>query len=179
MTDAEAANINRLLVAISDATGIPLETTVTWKQYPASYGSGNGVRLSRSAFANYRGVLGHQHVCDNDHGDPGNLPIAKILGAHRDTQQPPSRGIQRPPVVQPAPASKGLNVKTIDLRNASSTNLVKGDGVKPLQRLLGIGADGLAGGGTRAALGAAQKRCGETVDYIFGPATAEALLSGK
>ena len=97
MTDAEAANINRLLVAIFDATGIPLETTVTWKQYPASYGPGNGVRLSRSAFANYRGVLGHQHVCDNDHGDPGNLPIAKILGAHRDTPQP-SRGITRPPV---------------------------------------------------------------------------------
>jgi len=95
-------------------------------------------------------------------------------------QTAPSRDEIRTPVTQPAkpaPASKGLNVKTIDLRDVNP--LVKGAGVKPLQRLLGVTADGLAGKSTRAALGNAQKRCGETVDYIFGPNTAEALLAGK
>jgi len=180
MSDAEAANIRALLDAIHAATGIPLTSSVSFKQYPGSYGA-NGVRLSRSAFAGYKGVLGHQHVPDNDHGDPGNLPLSKILATHADTA--PSRGETRPPVTQPvkaAPkptATKGLNVKTIDLRDVNP--LVKGAGIKPLQRLLGVTADGLGGSGTRTALGNAQKRCGLPVDYIFGPDTAEALLAGK
>lgn len=84
------------------------------------------------------------------------------------------------PAPKPKPTPKpagGLDVKLIDLRDVSP--LVRGAGVKPLQRLLGVPADGLGGPGTRAALGAAQRRCGLTVDYVFGPATAEALLAGK
>ena len=84
------------------------------------------------------------------------------------------------PAPKPAPkpsTSKGLDVKLIDLRDVSP--YVTGRNIKPLQRLLGVPADGLAGPGTRAALGAAQRRCGLAVDYIFGPNTAEALLAGK
>jgi peptidoglycan hydrolase-like protein with peptidoglycan-binding domain len=82
------------------------------------------------------------------------------------------------PKPKPAPApSKGLNVKLIDLRDVSP--YVTGPNIKPLQRLLGVPADGLAGPGTRAALGAAQRRARLAVDYIFGPNTAEALLAGK
>ena len=132
------------------------------------------------------------HSCPDPEGKEGQGPrsnaraeiIARANATARPTETAPSRGETRPPIVQPVKAtpqttaSKGLNVKTIDLRNANKA-LVKGAGVKPLQRLLGVTADGLGGSGTRTALGNAQKRCGETVDYIFGPATAEALLSGK
>lgn len=74
--------------------------------------------------------------------------------------------------------TKGLTVRLIDLRTAHRT-LVKGAGVRPLQRLLTVPADGLAGPATRTALAAAQRRAGLPVDYIFGPTTAEALLAGK
>lgn len=85
----------------------------------------------------------------------------------------------------PRPASsrattKGPNVKIIDLRRAGSGSaLVRGPGVAPMQRLLRVTADGLAGPKTRRALGAAQKRAGVAVDYMWGPATAAALLAGK
>jgi len=162
MTDAEAANINRLLVAISDATGIPLETTVTWKQYPGSYGKGNGTRLSRASFASYRGVLGHQHVPDNDHGDPGDLPIAKILGAHRDTPQP-SRGITRPPVVAPVKPTSGT--LTVDGKLGPAT-------YRALQRWAGVTADGVMGPATRKAV---QRKVGVPADGVWGPQTWRAI----
>src|SRR5215471_17719630 len=47
---------------------------------PSSYGTSNGVRLSGSAWNAYKGILGHQHVPENDHGDPGDINIAAIMG---------------------------------------------------------------------------------------------------
>jgi peptidoglycan hydrolase-like protein with peptidoglycan-binding domain len=124
------------------------------------------------------------HSCPDPQGKEGSGPRSKaradIIARANATNPPPAKPGPTPaPAPKPvAPASKGLNVNTIDLRNAGTT-LVKGAGIKPLQRLLGVTADGLAGSGTRAALIAAQKRCGLTADAIFGPATAEALLAGK
>src|SRR5207247_10543779 len=60
--------------------GIPLATTVSWLPYPASYGA-NGVRLDPAGFTAYAGHLGHQHAPGNDHGDPGQLDVARIVGA--------------------------------------------------------------------------------------------------
>lgn len=62
--DSEWAYLAKLLVAISDETGIPLTSDVQW----------NGpVRLDGQAFYEYEGVLGHMNVPDNDHTDPGNI----------------------------------------------------------------------------------------------------------
>jgi hypothetical protein len=63
-----------------DQHGVPLTSSVTFKAYPGSYGA-NGVRMSGSQWNNYTGHCGHQHVPENDHGDPGALPIAAILAA--------------------------------------------------------------------------------------------------
>jgi hypothetical protein len=104
---------------------------------------------------------------------PGTLPVTTIRERVRVALAAPPL----PPAPKPVVPTKGLNVKLIDLRDVSP--YVTGPGVKPLQRLLGIPADGLAGPSTRAALVAAQKRCGLTADAIFGPSTAEALLAGK
>lgn len=60
--------------------GVPLTSGVTFKAYPGSYGS-NGVRMSNSKWLGYRGHCGHQHVPENDHGDPGAFPMAAILAA--------------------------------------------------------------------------------------------------
>ncbi|WP_407563299.1 hypothetical protein [Streptomyces sp. 184] len=58
--------------------GVPLKSGLTFKPYPASYGS-NGVRLSGSQWRSFYGHCGHQHVPENDHGDPGAFPMAPIL----------------------------------------------------------------------------------------------------
>lgn len=71
--------LGALCADIAAACGIPLDTAVSWKPYPGSYGTSASQRLSPSAWKSYRGVLGHQHVPENDHGDPGNIDIQAIL----------------------------------------------------------------------------------------------------
>ncbi|MFD3574781.1 LysM peptidoglycan-binding domain-containing protein [Streptomyces sp. NPDC058644] len=66
-----------------DKHGLPMQSSVTWKAYKkgqvgGSYGA-NGVRLSAAAWTRYYGWLGHQHVPENSHGDPGNLDFAHVL----------------------------------------------------------------------------------------------------
>ena len=66
---------------ICAATGVPVVSTVTWAAYPGSYGRAAPQRLPAAAWSAYRGVLGHQHVPENSHGDPGAIPIAVVLAA--------------------------------------------------------------------------------------------------
>lgn len=62
--DTEWAYLAKLLVAISDETGIPLTSDLDWS---------TPNRMDASAFKEYQGVVGHRHVPDNDHTDPGNI----------------------------------------------------------------------------------------------------------
>lgn len=79
--DAVLADLYRKVIApTSTALGIPL-TALTFEAYPASAGADNGVRLSGPAWVTYTGWLGHQHVPENDHGDPGAFPWARMLQA--------------------------------------------------------------------------------------------------
>lgn len=62
------------------AHGVPLTSGVTFKAYPASYGTGNGVRMTDSQWLTFKGHCGHQHVpSGNVHGDPGAFPMTAIL----------------------------------------------------------------------------------------------------
>lgn len=62
--------------------GVPLSCDVTFKAYPDSYGTGNGVRMSDAKWLSYKGHCGHQHVpSGNVHGDPGLFPMQTILTA--------------------------------------------------------------------------------------------------
>ncbi|MGW3195203.1 glycoside hydrolase family 25 protein [Streptomyces sp. NPDC001118] len=72
-----------------DQHGVPLTSGLTWKPYPASYGN-NGVRMSTAAWSAFSGHCGHQHVPENDHGDPGQFPIAAILAAQPTPTTAPS-----------------------------------------------------------------------------------------
>jgi hypothetical protein len=74
--------------------GVPLTSGVTFKAYPSSYGA-SSVRMSNTAWNNYRGHCGHQHVPENDHGDPGALPMAAILAR--------AKGETTPSTPKPAP----------------------------------------------------------------------------
>jgi hypothetical protein len=70
-----------LIKPLSDAAGIPLRAQ-PFQSYPASYGARgqtNTVRLSGGSFDDYSGWLGHQHVPENVHGDPGAFPWARMM----------------------------------------------------------------------------------------------------
>lgn len=62
------------------AHGVPLSSGLTFKAYPSSYGN-SSVRMSAARWNAFKGHCGHQHVPENDHGDPGEFPMAAILTA--------------------------------------------------------------------------------------------------
>ncbi|MBR0482967.1 C39 family peptidase [Candidatus Saccharibacteria bacterium] len=72
--DAEWAYLATLMTAISDATGIEMNSSVEWDT-PS--------RLNATDFARYNGVLGAMHVPDNATNGPGNIwaMLSKSLGA--------------------------------------------------------------------------------------------------
>ena len=66
--DSEIDYLAQLLIGIGSATGIPMESTVDWS------GGSNPVRMTdANQFKEYKGILGHRHVPDNDHWDPDGL----------------------------------------------------------------------------------------------------------
>lgn len=73
-----------------DSHGVPLSSGLTFKAYPGSYGTGNGVRMTDSQWLSFKGHCGHEHVpSGNVHGDPGAFPMAAILAAASGTTEPP------------------------------------------------------------------------------------------
>lgn len=60
----------------------PLETSLTFYGTDAGFilaTTGAKQRLSPNDFVMYVGIIGHQHVHDNDHWDPGKLDVKRIL----------------------------------------------------------------------------------------------------
>lgn len=52
--------------------GVPQRCGVTFK-------ASGAVRLSGQAFFDYAGIIGHQHVPGNDHTDPGDFRVGRLL----------------------------------------------------------------------------------------------------
>lgn len=76
--------IGRLMRWLEENRGIAPVSTVEWKSFAAgagtgSFGAANGVRMTNAQYVAYSGWLGHQHVPENEHGDPGDIDIAKLL----------------------------------------------------------------------------------------------------
>ena len=109
LTSAQLDDIADILAFVNRNLGVPISSTVTWKPYASgtsagSYGVTNGVRLSSNGFAAYTGVLGHQHVSGNDHGDPGKPKIAEILARAKSKVAPapkPPAAPAKPPAAKP------------------------------------------------------------------------------
>ena len=94
-----------VLAAVAESLDIPLTTSVSWKAYPGSYGEKAGQRLSGKQWEEYTGWLGHQHAPENDHGDPGDIPIADVLAAARG-------GVPAPIAPAPSTPSTGGDLPT-------------------------------------------------------------------
>jgi hypothetical protein len=72
------AGIQRWMRWVETNAGVKRHAPV-FKAYPASYGVANGVRMSTAQWDTFDGWCGHQHVPENDHGDPGAIDIAYLL----------------------------------------------------------------------------------------------------
>lgn len=88
---ADRAYLVGLLRHIAREAGIPWQAPgLTWRPYPESYGVSASQRLSEAAWTAYRGLIGHQHVPGNSHGDPGAVPITAWLALGEPTPAPPT-----------------------------------------------------------------------------------------
>jgi len=88
-----------VLRPLADATGAPLRTSVTFYGEDAGWilaSASARQRLSAAAFDTYTGVLGHQHVPENTHWDPGALDVARILAAANGTNPSPEEDDMSP-----------------------------------------------------------------------------------
>lgn len=66
-----------------DQHGVPLSSGLEFRAYPGSYGN-SSVRMTDARWNAFSGHCGHQHVPENDHGDPGAFPMAAILTAAKN-----------------------------------------------------------------------------------------------
>ncbi|MFG2408725.1 peptidoglycan-binding protein [Streptomyces brevispora] len=94
---------------------IPLSGPSEWPAYPSSYGK-TSARMTFAEWNKFRGICGHLHAPENYHGDPGNIPFAKILAKAKalvggTATNPPGGGAPaRPkptPIPKPAPPFPG------------------------------------------------------------------------
>ncbi|WP_185909174.1 N-acetylmuramoyl-L-alanine amidase [Streptomyces sp. WAC01280] len=85
--DWAVRDVAALMRWLHDQHGIPLSGRPEWMAYPASYGDSR-VRMSFSEWTSFKGWCGHQHVPENDHGDPGALPFARILAVAKGDATP-------------------------------------------------------------------------------------------
>ena len=100
-TDEDLAGLAKVLAWISKEHGIPL--TAVSKPWPTSNAAYRTApqRLSYAEWRAFRGVLGHTHVPENDHWDPGAFPITRLLNLARGPVSIPAGGTSVP-VVKPA-----------------------------------------------------------------------------
>jgi hypothetical protein len=120
---------------LHDNHGVPLTEQVTFKAYPSSYGSSNGVRMSSSKWEGYRGHCGHQHVPENLHGDPGLFPMDKVLAkaSQGTSSNPPSGGGG---AVKPKVSLKNLVAAAMTDPKAAQGHTTHPNDVKPVEAAL-------------------------------------------
>lgn len=122
---------------LHDNHGVPLTEQVTFKAYPSSYGSSNGVRMSFAKWEGYRGHCGHQHVPENLHGDPGLFPMDTVLAkASQGSSQPPTKPTDPTGSVKPKVSLKNLIEAAEKDPKAAQGHTTHAADVKPVEAAL-------------------------------------------
>ncbi|MFD8771467.1 N-acetylmuramoyl-L-alanine amidase [Streptomyces sp. NPDC059916] len=148
--------------------GVPLSSGLTFKAYPSSYGN-SPVRMSGARWDAFQGHCGHQHVPENDHGDPGELPMAAILTAAKggtSTAPKPTMPAPTKPVVDLsqliAAARTDPGAKQGHVTYKAGTNLVEAALVKLGYLGKAYAGDGSFGSTTITAYSKWQRHLGYT-----------------
>ena len=76
--DAWYARLAAHLRAVCARLGVPYVFPCPFIAYPDSYGQDRPQRLTGQAWLTIEGIIGHQHVPENSHGDPGALDVARL-----------------------------------------------------------------------------------------------------
>lgn len=76
-TDSDLLPLAKFVAFLAYKWGLPVRSTVKWVSYPKNQDQKQ--RLSAKQWLAYSGILGHQHVPENLHGDPGNFPIDRLI----------------------------------------------------------------------------------------------------
>ena len=141
--------------------GLPLVLAPRWLPYPASYGN-SPARMSGTEYDAFKGILGHQHVSGNLHGDPGALKVRAILQRARGSLEDP---VQPDVPAWSLAAFEAGDPKTV---RATETELLR----RGFLRAGSWADDGVHGTETVAAIKRFQSFIGEPVDLAdgrFGP----------
>jgi hypothetical protein len=105
--------------------------------YPASYGK-TAVRMDPATWLVFDGVCGHMHVPFQDHGDPGAIPIEKLLTLTSPT--PPAAPPPAPKEVEGVRLSHGsIPVAALDDQGRGWVSIPA-----PLERIVALSAQGSA-----------------------------------
>jgi hypothetical protein len=125
------ALVGERLAWLQTEHGIPATSPVKgrWTPYPRSYGAG-GQRLTNAQWRNLKGWVGHQHVPENVHGDPGALDFPTIArhAAALLTPKPAAKkaaakkAAPKPPTVKELLAMKLSDTITIPANYSSNTS---------------------------------------------------------
>lgn len=57
---------------------VPLSGPAEWPAYPGSFGA-TGARMTVAEWNAFKGICGHLHVVENDHGDPGAIDFSRLI----------------------------------------------------------------------------------------------------
>lgn len=95
--DWALAEVAWLVRWLHDNHGIPLTCIRDWLAYgkdsrrpgiiPASYGA-SPARMTFAEWQAFKGWCGHQHVPENDHGDPGSMDFARVIQLAKGEPEP-------------------------------------------------------------------------------------------
>ena len=165
------SDLASIMRSVERATGIRRKAVSRWVPSPLSFGSGAPQRMSLSAWDAWDGWCGHEHVPENDHGDPGALNVTWLVGP---TADPVPVGVSHSADGPAFPLRDGQVYSRSD-RNGRDSATDRGNirtwQARMRRRGWRIDVDGLYGEQTEAVVRAFQhdKRMG--IDGLLGPKT--------
>ncbi|MFF3249746.1 peptidoglycan-binding protein [Actinacidiphila glaucinigra] len=132
--DADLAGLVDLIDWLTDTYDVPVvSTSKPWLSYPSSYGSKNKQRMTGAEWNAFRGICGHQHVPENQHGDPGNFPIKRLIELVKAKKAGDKPAPSKPAPSKPAPSKPRSSI--VQLQAAVKPGARHAQ-VKELQQLL-------------------------------------------
>lgn len=136
--DWALAEVAWLVRWLHDNHGVPMTCVKDWLAYgkdsrrpgvtPASYGA-NPARMTFAQWNAFKGWCGHQHVPENDHGDPGSLDFARIIalaagsgGPAPSNEEDPMAGMTKKDIADAVLNTDGVFGVPASWRTANPTN---------------------------------------------------------
>ncbi|MFJ4692853.1 peptidoglycan-binding protein [Streptomyces sp. NPDC088766] len=173
-------DVAEFLAWLHSEHGVPLSGPARWPAYPSSYSNGAGQRMTSAQWSSFKGVCGHMHVPENDHGDPGAIDFDELLALARAALNLPTPPKTTPPPATPVPAFPGRKYFALGQSNKYVTQLGKQLVKRGYGRYYSVGPGPKWSESDRRAVAAfqrAQKWTGADADGYPGPETWRRLFA--